>query len=570
VPEDNKVSKVEIIKQQGSHLRGTIAEALEDGTTNFTEDNWQLLKFHGIYQQDDRDYRAIARKEGKEKQYSMMIRARIPGGFLTPQAYLQFDRLADSYGNQTMRITTRQTFQLHGVLKQNVKATIQGIHDVLVTTLGGCGDQVRNTISCANPIDDVIHQQMRSDLLQVVDIFSAKTNAYHEIWLDGAKISPDEVQNEEPLYGDAYMPRKFKFGFTLEGDNCCDVYSNDVGIVAHPDKNGQFIEGYTLLVGGSMGRTATDKQTYPRLATPIAYVHRAELFETCKAIFTIQRDFGNRLNRRLARFKYLLDERGMEWFAEELTRRVGRSLLPPRKLAWQNADDHLGWHAHGDGKYFLGLYIENGRINDTPGMKLKTVLRKIISEYQPSVRLTTQQNILLCDLKLQDRAAIEQLLQIAGVTLSDKISPSRLNAMACPALPTCGLAVAESERVFPNIVKEFEELLAELGLSDEAISIRMTGCPNGCARPYIADIGFTGRTMGKYDLFLGGDFYGSRLNELYRELVPMTEFMQILGPILNAFKTERQATERFGDYCYRVGFDYLRKIEKSNFEPAVE
>src|SRR5579875_3495968 len=430
---EKKLSKNETIKQESDFLRGTIAEALQEDSTHFSEENIQVLKFHGMYQQDDRDLRRQLTKEGKERAYSMMIRARIPGGILSAQQYLQFDRLSEQYGNQTMRITTRQTFQLHGILKDNLKATIQGINDVLITTLGGCGDQVRNTICCADPTDDNLHREIRNDLLKLVDKFGAKTNAYHEIWLDGEPVSFEEQQNEEPFYKDVYMPRKFKLGFAVEGDNCSDVYSNDLGMVAHPD--GDSVAGYTLLIGGSMGRTATDKNTYPRLASPLCFVTREQLEETCEAILTVQRDHGNRENRRFARFKYLIDKMGLDWVKAQVEQHLGRELRPPRELTWHNVDDHLGWHQHGDDKWYLGIFVENGRVKDWPHLQLKTVLREIISEYKPTVRLTTQQNILLCDLRKEDRLPIEAKLKQAGVKLKDEISVTKLSSMACPALP---------------------------------------------------------------------------------------------------------------------------------------
>ena len=556
-----KVSKVELIKEAGNYLRGTIAEALHDGTPKFGEDDIQLLKFHGMYQQDDRDLRKIARKEGRDKHYMMMIRARIPGGVLSPEGYLQFDGLADKYGNGTLRITTRQTFQLHGILKSNLKETVKGINDVLVTLLGGCGDQVRNIIACPSPSEDVFHQELREDILALVNQFGAKTNAYHEIWLDGEKVDFEDKKPEEiePIYGRVYMPRKFKIAAVAEGDNCIDVYANDLGLVAHHD--GDRIAGYTVLVGGGMGRTASNEETYPRLASPVAYCTREQLIDMATAIVTIQRDFGNREDRRYARFKYLLDERGLDWFKEELSARLGRELTPPRELIWESAEDHLGWHHHGEGRSYIGIFVQNGRVKDTEEIKLKTVLREIVEEFRPTIRMTPQQNILLSDLSDDARPLIEQKLRAAGVRLADELSHTLLHSMACPAMPTCGLATAESERALPDVLPEFEKLFAEFGLADERISIRMTGCPNGCARPYIGDIGFVGRTPGKYDLFLAGNFVGTRMNSLYKELVPIGKFIDTLRPIVIAFTKERNPGEQFGDYCNRVGFDRLRELE---------
>ncbi|MHB1628220.1 MAG: NADPH-dependent assimilatory sulfite reductase hemoprotein subunit [Bacilli bacterium] len=563
---DGKVSRVEEIKAQSGHLRGDIAEELGSDSTHFTEESVQVLKFHGMYQQDDRDVRAQLKREGKEKAYSMMIRARVPGGVLTPEAYLQFDRIADVYGNGTLRITTRQTFQVHGILKKDVKATVQSLHETLITTLGGCGDQVRNMLMCPAPRAGAFHDELRRQLLTLVDALSAKTNAYHEIWLDGEKVEYLEEPSEEPLYGQTYLPRKFKLAFAIEGDNCVDIYANDLGMVAHRD--GDRVAGYTLLVGGGMGRTAAKDDTYPRLASPIAFVTPEQLVETATAVVAIQRDFGNRVDRRRSRFKYLLDERGLPWFQEELERRLGRPLRSPRRLTWESTSDHLGWREQGDGRYCLGIYVQNGRVRDTDALRLKAVLRSLVSEYRPSVRLTAGQNMLLGDLSGDVRMAVEHRLRAAGVRLLDELAPTVRYAMACPALPTCGLATAESERVLPGLLTEIGQALQRFGLSAEPISIRMTGCANGCARPYIADIGLVGRTLGKYDIFLGGDFLGARLNARYEELVPMELIVSRLSPLLAGFKRERNPGERFGDYCHRVGLDHLRQIAATHARGA--
>lgn len=561
-----KLSKVEYIKVEGDHLRGRIAEELAGDATHFSEESVQLLKFHGMYQQDDRDLRQQLKKAGQDRHYMMMIRARIPGGSLSGESYLAFDRLADQYGNGTLRITTRQTFQMHGVLKSDLRKTIRGINETLVTTLGGCGDQVRNIIMCPEPKKGPFYDELRALLLALVDELSARTGAYHEIWLDGEKVNPRDFEDErpevggpdhtapdaeEPLYGRAYLPRKFKLAVAIEGDNCVDVYANDLGIVAHRDKDR--VAGFTLLVGGGMGRTASKEDTYPRLASAVAFVRPEELVETARAIVTIQRDHGNRVDRRYARFKYLLDRRGLEWFRGELESRLGRKLTPPRELTWENTDDHLGWHDQGDGRYYLGLFVQNGRIHDVPGMRLKSALRAIVIRHQPTIRLTCQQNLLVADLPEGARADIEATLREAGVALVEDVPAVVRNAMACPALPTCGLATAESERVMPGLLQDMDALLREIGLADEPVVMRMTGCPNGCARPYVADIGFVGRSAGKYDIFLGGDIEGTHLNTLYRELVPFTALVETLEPVLRQFRAGRQPGERFGPWCRRTG-----------------
>ncbi len=553
---DQQLSKVEGLKVASRQLRGDIVKELKNGKIYFTEETIQILKFHGMYQQDDRDLRAARRKAGEEKAYSMMIRARIPGGILSSQAYLQFDRLSQTYGNQTLRVTTRQTFQIHGVLKENIKQTIKEINDVMITTLGGCGDQVRNTLLCPFPHHGPLHDQLKEHLYQLVDALSAKTKAYHEIWLDGEKIASGEP-DEEPLYGQTYLPRKFKLAIAIEGDNCVDVYANDLGIVAHRD--GDTLLGYTLLVGGGMGRNHTKADTYARAASPLCFVTPEQLIDAAIAIVSIQRDHGNRTDRQHSRFKYLIDKVGLPWFKEELERRLGTSLSEPRALHFEGTSDHLGWQAQGDGRFALGIFIENGRIIDREGFQIKTALREIMTRFQPEIHLTTSQNLILCDLEAQDRQEIEATLKKYGVKLTEEITNVRRFSMACPSMPTCGLAIAESERALPDLISQIEQVVAELSLQEERFTIRMTGCPNGCARPYIGDIGLVGRAPGKYDVYLAGDFYGTHLNERFKETVPIQEIPGLLRTLLEDFKVHRTAQEMFGDYCARIGIATLQE-----------
>ncbi|MET3508387.1 NADPH-dependent assimilatory sulfite reductase hemoprotein subunit [Halalkalibacter oceani] len=554
--EGDNVSKIEIIKRQSRHLRGTIKEALQDGEAKFSEDNIQVLKFHGVYQQDDRDLRTQLKKEGKERQYRMMIRARIPGGVLSPEQYLVFDRLADEYTDyKSLRVTTRQTLQLHGILKGDLKTTIRTLNEALVTTLGACGDSGRNTICCAEPGDEPFREEMRHDVLALADRLSAKTKAYHEIWVDGEPIQLEEGEAEEPLYGEVYLPRKFKVAMVPEGDNCLDVYDNDIGLVAHL-RDGH-IEGYTVLVGGGMGRMAVDQDTYPRLGSPLCYVPRDEavgtILNVCEVIVTIERDFGDRLNRRFARMKYLIDKRGLDWFRAEVEARLGRQLEPPRELTWRSGADHLGWHQERAGVSYLGLFIPYGRIKDTETVRLKSALREIMVSFQPVVRFTSQQNLILSGLPDEKRKAVEDVLRAAGVPLPEELSNVQQNMMACVSLPTCGLALAESERALPGLVPQFEQLFEELGLTEEDITIRMTGCSNGCARPYNANIAFVGRARGKYDIFLGGSALGTNLNERFLQAVPFDELVSTIRPVLAAFVQQRRAGEDFGSYWRRAG-----------------
>ncbi|WP_290584539.1 NADPH-dependent assimilatory sulfite reductase hemoprotein subunit [Alicyclobacillus sp.] len=555
--EERHESKVEVIKRESRYLRGTLKEALVDGQPKFSEENVQVLKFHGVYQQDDRDLRAQLKKEGKDRHWIMMVRARIPGGVLTADQYLAFDDIASrlsEYGS--LRITTRQTIQLHGIVKDRLKETIREINDALVTTLGGCGDQVRNIICCPAPGDEPFRREMREDLLALVARLGAKTGAYHEIWLDGEPVELAPGESEEPLYGDVYLPRKFKVAIAPEGDNCIDVYDNDVGLVAHLEEGR--IVGYTVLVGGSMGRTASDPNTYPRLASPLAYIPRHEVVEVVTAIVTVQRDFGDRANRRFARLKYTIDRRGLDWMRSEVEARLGRPLAPPRTLVWTNADDHLGWHREAVGRSYLGLFVPQGRVVDTEAVRLKSGLRQVVERFRPTVRLTPQQNVLLSGIPDEARQEVEACLREFGVRLADEWSLTRRRAMACVALPTCGLAVAESERVLPAVVAQFEPMFEALGLADEGITIRVTGCPNGCARPYNANIALVGRTMGKYDVFLGGSEVGTALNERFREVVPLAEVAEAVRPVLEAFAAEREPGEAFGDFVRRVGLERFR------------
>ena len=550
-------SKVERIKEASRALRGTIAEDLATDSPTFDGANAQLLKFHGVYQQEDRDKRKEARKRGLDRHYQMMVRTRIPGGRVTPEGYLAHDCIADEWGNGTIRITTRQDFQLHGVLKGDLWNSIHAINEALMTSLGGCGDQVRNVMCCPAPLHDRLRAELRAALPSVVDGLTPTTRAYHQIWIDGAPVTDDEAE-PDPLYGPYYLPRKFKVGLAVEGDNCIDVYANDLGLVAMRGAGGG-LDGFTVLVGGGLGRTNNKPDTYPAVGRPLAFVRTAHLVETARAVVAVQRDFGNRSDRRHARLKYLLAERGLPWFREQVQSRVPFVLEAPRPLRWEPLDDHLGWHEQGDGRLFYGLYVENGRIQDAGGARLKTALRRLVEAHRPVLWMTAQQNLIIAGVEPARRTAIEEVLTGEGVSLTEEVSQTVRNSMACPAVPTCGLAVAESERVLPALSRRIEGLVAELGLSEERISFRMTGCPNGCARPYLGDVGFVGTTLGKYDVFLGGDFLGTRLNTLFAHNVPIDEIPGLLRGPLAAYATEREAGEGFGDWCDRVGVGSLKE-----------
>jgi sulfite reductase (ferredoxin) len=559
-PELDRQSGVERIKAASRHLRGSIKSELGQAAPSFTEESATLLKFHGIYQQDDRDRRKEARAKGLGKHHMMMIRTRIPGGVVSPEGYLAHDRIAQVWGNQTLRITTRQDFQLHGVLKGDLHASIGAINSALMTTLGGCGDQQRNIMCCPEPWSesDRFREEVHALLGSLVPALTPRTRAYHEIWIDGELAADTQPEDEiEDLYGEQYLPRKFKTAIALEGDNCVDVYSNDLGLVAVAGPEG-VLAGIQILVGGGLGRTHNKPETFPAVAVPLAFVEPQQAIEAGRAVVSVQRDYGDRVNRRHARLKYLIHDRGIDWFRARVQERVGFALGPSRPLAWQPVDDHLGWHEQEEGHFYYGLFVENGRIGDSDGMRLRSALREVVEKLRPTIFLTPQQNLLLAGLVGTDRERVEEVLSRHEVPLSAEVSRTIRHSMACPAIPTCGLAVAEAERALPGLIREIEAQVAELGLANERISYRMTGCPNGCVRPYLGDVGLVGTTLGKYDVLLGGDFEGTRLNRLYAANVPLAEIPGLLLQPLRAFRDERTGGEGFGDWCERIGVDALR------------
>jgi sulfite reductase (ferredoxin) len=551
-------SRVEEIKAASRHLRGTIAEELQNTESGFGEESAQLVKFHGIYQQENRDRRREARRTGAERTRQMMLRTRIPGGVVSAAGYLAHDDIAGRFADGTLRITTRQDIQLYGVLKGDLRAAIRAINATLLTTLGGCGDQARNIMCCPAPVRDRFHGEVLAALAGLVQALTPSARAYHEIWLDGElAASSGPGPEDEPLYGEQYLPRKFKTAVALEGDNCVDVYANDLGLVALRDGAGG-LGAFDILVGGGMGRTRGKPETFAAVAQPMARVPAGRVVEASRAVLTVQRDFGDRSDRRHARLKYLIADRGLPWFRDRVQERLDFPLEDPSPLMWPPVDDHLGWHEQGDGLLHLGVLVENGRIADTAEHRLRTGLRAMVEELRPQVRLTPQQNVILAGIDPHDRARVEELLGEHGVRLADDLPATLRNAMACPALPTCGLAVAEAERAMPALIRDIAAVVDELGLADERISWRMTGCPNGCARPYLGDVGFVGTTLGKYDVFLGGDAGGTRLNQLYAGNVPLAELVAVLRGPLTAFRDERRRGEGFGAWCHRRGVAALR------------
>ncbi|MDX2076795.1 MAG: NADPH-dependent assimilatory sulfite reductase hemoprotein subunit [bacterium] len=547
---------VEDIKRESRNLRGTILEELKNSALFFTPEAEKLLKFHGIYEQEDRDKRKTDRQNDH---HQVMIRAKLPGGQLTPEQYLAMDDIADNYANGTLRITTRQTFQLHGVLKSELRETIQAMNHALVTTLGACGDIVRNVLVCPAPTTNPQQQAVQEFAFKLNEALYPQTRAYHQIFLDDTELIDDsEILEEEPIYGHTYLPRKFKIALAYAGDNCVDIYTNDVGLVAVFD--GDNLLGFNLLAGGGMGMTHNNDETFPRLADDVAFILPEHVIEAVTAIVTIHRDYGSRENRKHARLKYILHDKGLDWFREELARRVSFTFELPRPVPEFVVYDHLGWHKQDNGDLFLGIHVENGRIVDRETARTRSGLRALIETFNLSVRLTCQQNLLLTNIQPKDRPAIEAMIAEYGIRTVDKISGMRRNALACVAMPTCGLAITEAERVFPQVISEFEDALDRLDIGDSAIMARMTGCPNGCARPYVAEIAFVGRSLEKYTVFLGGNPNGTRLAKKFLDLVHIADLVPTLTPILRYYRECRNAGEAFGDFVMRVGFDALHTL----------
>lgn len=572
-PVQKKLSKVEGLKENSNFLREPVATELLQDTNCFSEDAVQILKFHGSYQQDNRDNRV----KGQEKDYQMMLRTRNPGGFIPPELYLALDKMADDYGNGTLRATTRQGFQLHGILKKNLKAAIATIVKNMGSTLGACGDLNRNVMAPPAPYRNRPEYDYAWEYAtNVADLLTPQTGAYYEIWLDGEKaISAEEApevkaarqsngngttfnEGEEPLYGTHYMPRKFKCAVTVPGDNSVDLFSQDVSLVVITNKKGK-LEGFNVYAGGGLGRTHNKEETFARVADPIGYVEKDDVYDLVKAIVATQRDYGDRVNRRHARMKYLIHDWGVEKFKSQVEGYFGKAIAPLKSLPAFKYEDFLGWEEQGDGKLFLGLFIQNGRVKDEGDFKLRTALREIVLKYNIPMRVTPHQNVLLYDIKPEDKSDINAILQENGVTVKPKeIGELSRLSMACPALPTCGLAVTESERVIPTILERIRALLDKLGLKNESFVIRMTGCPNGCARPYMAELGFVGSFPETYQVWLGGCPNQTRLAQVYTDKVHVNDLESFFEPIFVYFKKDRQKKESFGDFCDRVGLDAIR------------
>jgi len=559
-----ELSRNERIKEASEYLRGTLKEGLREEITGaIIEDDAQLVKFHGMYLQDDRDLRAERGRKKMEKAFSFMIRVRVPGGVCTPGQWLTMDHIARTYGNGTMRLTTRQTFQLHGIIKSNLKATMRKMDEMLLTTIAACGDVNRNVMCNPNPYQSHAHTASLALARALSDHLLPRTTAYREIWLDGERIAGGE-EEVEPIYGKTYLPRKFKIVIAVPPSNDVDIYAHDLGFIAILD-NQHAIDGYNVTVGGGMAMTHGEQQTYPRTADVMGYCRADQVLVVAEAVVTVQRDWGDRVERKHARLKYTIEDRGLDAFRAEVELRSGVKLAAAKPFSFTSTGDRYGWSESeqsdelnkigelNNRRAHLTLFIENGRVKDVPdGAQWLTGLRRIAEVHSGDFRLTANQNLIIANVPKVQRQAIEALVTEHGLTTG--ASALRRNAMSCVALPTCGLALAESERYLPELISALEERLAAHGLAEDDIVIRMTGCPNGCSRPYLAEIGLVGKSPGRYNLYLGAAFDGSRLSKLYAENLDHGAIIANLEPIFAAYQRERRDGEHFGDYTIRAGF----------------
>jgi sulfite reductase beta subunit-like hemoprotein len=546
------LAHVEELKAISDGLGGFLLDELADlSSDRISEDAYQLLKFHGSYQQDDRDERRERKKQGLDRAWSFMVRTKFPGGRLTAEQYLLADELASTYANNTLRITTRQDFQFHGVGKSNMKPLIKALNERWVTTYGGCGDVARNFMAC--PVADLLpgnHFDYQALAQQISDKFMPESTAYYEFWLDGEKVLVDGTRvqvtpkRDESFYGPTYMPRKHKMSIGLPHDNCIDIFTHDLSLEAVLNDDGS-LRGFNLLAGGGLGSTHGKAATFPRLADRIGFLAPEQALPVIEAASAVYRDYGDRTNRRHARLKYVLEERGVAWYRDELAARLGAPLDPPADVPRYEAHDHLGWQQQADGRWLVGVWVENGRIKEG----LKDGLREIIARFQPEIRLTAQQNLVLVNIDEADKPALTAALREHGIQTGDEqLSALRRYAMACPAMPTCGLAVAEAERYLPDLIGELEQR----GYGDERVWIRMSGCPNACSRPPTAEIGIIGRSLNLYNVYVGGSFAGTRLARLYREDVRGHVLADLLAETFDQWRAERGEGEEFGDWALRT------------------
>lgn len=542
------LSEVEKLKYDSNYLRGTLKESLADPITGaIALDDRQLSKFHGIYQQHDRDLEKERKAQKLEPAYSFLIRVRMPGGHVTPKQWLQMDAISEQYANHTLKLTTRQAFQLHGVLKRNLKTTMQEINHSLLDTIAACGDVNRNVMCHPNPSESPV----QVEVLKTADAISAhltpKTTAYHEIWLDKKLIAGGE-EDFEPIYGKTYLPRKLKIGLVVPPYNDSDVFSQDLGYIAIVEND--LLIGYNIVVGGGLGSTFGESETYPRVGDVIGFIKPEQAIEIAEKVVIVQRDNGNRQNRKNARLKYTIDRLGLDKFKELLEAELGYKLETARDYKFTKNGDRYGWKKGNDGKWSYTLFVEGGRVRDIENYQLKTALREIAAFHDGAFILTGNQNLILANASFATKLKIDVILTKYNVK-NENISGLRKNSIACVALNTCTLAFAEAERYLPSLIDKIEVLLEKNGILKDEIVIRMTGCPNGCGRPYLAEVGLIGKSLGHYNLYLGGNFIGSRLNTLYRETLTEAEILKALEPILADYAQNRKKGEHFGDFVIR-------------------
>ncbi len=545
---DSPVNPNELIKANSRYLRGTLSESVADTASGaLSPDDAQISKFHGFYEQDDRDQRRQRQEQLLEPFYSFMLRARLPGGVCTPAQWLAIDAVGRELGNGSIRLTTRQTFQYHGILKRNLKPLIQRINQAMIDSIGGCGDVNRNVLCNPNPERSALHAEVYRWARRISEHLLPKTRAYHEIWLDGEAVAGGE---SEPLYGETYLPRKFKTAVAVPPHNDVDVYTNDLGFVAIAD--GDRLLGFNVLAGGGMGASHDDTTTFPRLADELGFIPPQQTLAVAEAVVSVQRDRGDRVSRRHARLKYTIERMGLEAFKSEVERRAGVRFEPYRPVLFTSQGDRYGWVEDGEGRWHLTLYIENGRVADLAGAALMSGLREIAKIHQGDIRITPNQNLILAGVPADQKLIIDALAREHGLLPAGR-SPTRLASIACVALPTCPQAMAEAERYFPELLEKIEVLTRRHGIDQEAIVMRMTGCPNGCARPYVAEVGLIGKGPGRYNLQLGGDGAGLRLNRLYRKNLNEREVLEALDRLFELYAALRLPEERFGDFVVRSG-----------------